>query len=245
MTRWLVLLMLVASPAFAQTRSSEDEAGNTSEVDKDSSGPLRDRIRPVSGKIFSLTRRFEIAPDFGVSFKDAFYTKYTAGLQLAYFFTESFGVSLRGAWAFPIVSGAAIICDPVSTTGVSAGCRQPTFDELAAKSAYGQMGLLAGLGLQWAPIYGKLGLFGESFLHFSMYGSAGPAILTYGPAGTFTAGGDLAIGVRIVGTRWLAVRTELRDVLYSESASATKSSFRNQLFFHLGLSFFFPTAFEE
>jgi hypothetical protein len=48
--------------------------------------------------------------------------------------------------------------------------------------------------------------------------------------------------------RWLAVRAELRDLIYSESVNVptpNQSSLRNQLFFELGFSMFFPTAFSE
>ena len=68
MQRYLLALALFAAPAFA---ASEDEAGDVSEVDKDSAGPLRERVRPVSGHLFLMDGRFEVSPGIGISLRDA------------------------------------------------------------------------------------------------------------------------------------------------------------------------------
>lgn len=254
---WLCFALVVAAaPAFAQ--KSEEEAGDVSEADKDSSGPLRDRIPPVSGHLFLMDGRFEISPGIGLSIRDAFFTKLFLGAALTYHFSETVGVSLRGGYNVSLVSGSAQICtteDP--TTNTAAGCRSPTVQELTtrvdstgtrvpANVAYGLNSLLASIDLQWAPIYGKLSLSAERVLSFNMYGLVGPALVMYGPQGQLTAGGNVGLGFRFFLNKFLTIRLELRDTIYLEQgASADQSSLRNQLLVEAGFSIFLPTVFQE
>lgn len=242
---WALLPSLWASTAFGQ-RSSEDEAGDVSEVDKDSAGPLRDRVRPVSGHLFLMNQRLEVSPGLGLSLRDAFWQKVGFGAVVTYHLTEELGVSARFSYNLSLVSGAAQICDPVS--GV---CAAPTFRELTtfngqtANVAFGYMTLLSGLDLQWAPLYGKLALFSEKILNFNMYAAVGPSFLLYGPNNVFAVGGNIGIGFRFFLSEWLTVRLEVRDVLYHEDGAYDRKSFRNQLMTEFGISMFFPTLFRE
>jgi len=243
---WLMLAGLVAAPAFA---ASEDEAGDVSEVDKDSSGPLKDRVRPVSGHLFLMDGRFEVSPGIGLSLRDAFWQKVGFGAAFTYHFTESVGLSARATYNLSLISGAAQICDPVG-----GGCAQPTEEELStfngapANVSFGRLGLLASVDLQWAPLYGKLALFSEKILNFNMYVLAGPTVLMYGPSGAseFTAGGNVGVGFRFFFNEWLTLRLEVRDVIYWEKNPRDPAgSVRNQLMAEFGFSMFFPTIFHE
>jgi outer membrane beta-barrel protein len=255
----LVSGVLASSSSFAQ--KSEEEAGDVSEVDKDSSGPLRDRIPPVSGHLFLMDGRFEISPGVGLSIRDAFFSKIMLGGALTYHFSETVGLSLRGGYNLSFVSGGAQICTPATTT-TAASCRSPTVEELttrltpsgqreSANVAYGLNTLLASLDLQWAPIYGKLSLSSEAVLGFNMYGLIGPALVQYGPLGALTGGGNLGIGFRFFFNKFITLRVEMRDTIYYEVGSGTNSdgtgagSLRNQLMTEFGLSFFLPTTFQE
>src|SRR6185503_15803703 len=130
-----------------------------SEVDKDALGPLRTRVPPVSGFLFLKKGRFEASPGLTVSAKDAFFTKYMPGVSLTYYVTETVGISARAAYGFNLVSGAAQICEE----GVNGKCVQPCFsqsdrsdclDKYISGRAPGQIGLIGGVDVQWAPIYG-------------------------------------------------------------------------------------------
>lgn len=244
---WALLASLLAAPAFA---ASEDEAGDVSEVDKDSSGPLKDRVRPVSGHLFLMDGRFEVSPGIGLSLRDAFWQKVGFGAAFTYHFTEAVGVSARASYNLSLISGAAQICDPEG-----GGCAAPTFEELTtsngqpANVAYGYMSLLTSVDLQWAPLYGKLALFSEKILNFNMYVLAGPSFLMYGPTNVFTVGGNVGVGLRFFLNDWLTIRLEVRDVLYYEQGvrqgDTQLDSFRNQLMAEFGFSMFFPTIFHE
>jgi outer membrane beta-barrel protein len=247
MSRALKLLLIAALLAPVAARAaSEDEAGDTSEADKDSAGPLRDRVRPVSGQVFLMKGRFEMSPGFSLSLKDAFYTKVAPLIALTYHFNDAFGLSLRGGYNISFVAGAAQICTKDSA-GMSLGCNSPSMKQLTDASAFGQMSIMAGLELQWSPIYGKLGLVAEKFLEFNMYLGLGPTFVMYGPANTPTAGGNVGIGFRFFINKFLTARLELRDVIYDETFGTgigKTESFRNQLMAEVGFSIFLPTAFE-
>ena len=234
----LLLSLLLTAPAFAQ--QSEDEAGDVSEVDKDRSGPLRDRVRPVSGHLFLMKGRFEISPGVAVSFRDSFYQKVAPGLMLSYHLTETLGVQLRAGYAISLVSGAAQIC---TTSMGMRGCRVPTLAELDAGSGgtlpYGRMGFMADINLEWAPLYGKLGTL--AVLNFNMYVALGPAFMIFGFPNAVPVGGNVSIGFRFFVNRFITARLELRDVIYYENLNT--GSVRNQLFGELGISFFLPTDF--
>jgi outer membrane beta-barrel protein len=239
---FLLALSLFAFPVFA---AAEDEAGDVSEIDKDASGPLRDRIRPVSGHLFLMDGRFEISPSVGISLRDAFWQKVGFGAAFTYHFTETIGLSARATYNLSLISGSAQICDP------GGGCALPTREELTtfngatANVAYGYMSLLTSVDLQWAPLYGKIALFSENILNFNIYGLIGPTFLMYGPNNSFTVGGNIGIGFRFFINEWLCLRLELRDVLYYEEGANARNSFRNQLMTEIGFSMFFPTIFRQ
>jgi outer membrane beta-barrel protein len=245
---------LLSLPALAQR--SEEEAGDVSEVDKDASGPLRERIRPVSGHLFLMEGRFELSPMVGLSIRDAFFTKVLFGAALTYHLSEAWAVSARGGYAASLISGAAQICAPSSSlSGQAAGCHPPSWDELTrsadgqpANKAYGLLTFVGSLDLLWAPLYGKLSVFAEKVLHFNMYALVGPAVVIYGPGRVVTVGGNAGLGFRFVVNSFLAVRLELRDLIYQEAgieAASPVTSIRNQLMAELGFSFFLPTTFQE
>ena len=250
--RWAVLSvgLLGSLPVFAQ--SSEDEAGDVAEVDKDRVGPLRERIPPVSGHLFRKKGRFELSPSASLSVKDAFFTKYMLGLALTYHAWETFGFGAHFTYAFPVVAGAAQVCNSDPTAG-PVGCRPPTMSELDGR-APGQINLIGGLEGQWAPLYGKFSLFAESFIHFDIYALGGVDLVRYaGPAATgvgsstqTTVGGNAGVGMRIFLNRWLTLRTELRDLVYRENVNPLPATqLRQQILFELGFSMFIPSVFTD
>jgi outer membrane beta-barrel protein len=263
-TRLLIALCLAPVPALAQDAapapaaparsapsssggSSEQEAGDVSEVDKDRLGPLRERVRPVSGHLFLKQGRFEFSPSATLSIKDAFFSKYILGGTLTYHPTETLGLSLRAGYSINTVANAAQICTFTGDDGSTRGCRRPTYEELDG-DAPGQLTLMGGVDVQWAPIYGKISLLAEQFLHFDLYGVAGATAVQYrGPGKTaeFTGGGNVGVGMRFFLNRWVTVRTEFRDLIYVEKALNPATTLRNQLLFELGVSIFFPSAHPE
>jgi outer membrane beta-barrel protein len=249
-------LALVPVTTFAQT---EDDAGDVSEVDKDRVGPLRERVRPVSGHLFRKAGRFEFSPSATASFNDPFFWKFLAGVTIGYFPTENIGVNLRLGMDAPslamgqmVISPAAQICTVGNDgSGFVRTCRSPEWGEIDG-IAPGQLTFLGGIDGQYAPIYGKVGLVAETFLHFDLYAIGGVAAVGYkgpsegvsGSVPMITPGLNLGVGARFVTSKWFAIRTEFRDLLYVEKTrTAAGSSLRSQFLFELGFSLFFPTGF--
>lgn len=254
--RILLFLVLAVGPmARAQTQdlTPSTEAGDTAAVDRDI-GPLKERVPPVTGHTFLMARRFELAPTVSISFRDAFWSKYVLGLTATYHFNETLALALRGGYAITSISGAAQICP------AGEACRKPTFEELDGRGP-GQIKLVTGLDFEWAPLYGKISLLAEGFAHFNLYLIGGPVALQYqapkdgtnvqGSEAAWAVGGEAGLGMRFIFNRWMALRFELRDVIYREktkgATETTGASYqvRNQLFFDIGLSFFFPGNFSE
>jgi outer membrane beta-barrel protein len=250
--RWF-MMALVCHSAMAFAQKSEDEAGDVSEVDKDSAGPLRDRIPPVSGYQFRSGGRFELSPFVGISVRDAFFTKLYFGAAATYHFTNMWALSGRAAFVAPLVSGAAQICE-TATASRPGGCRPPSFDELTTSGgqpenrSFGLIRFTGSIDLQWAPIYGKLSLSAERFIGFNMYALIGPAAILYGARSTFTVGGNVGIGFRFFFNKWLSLRAELRNTIYWENIDVIPDqtgSVRNQLHAEFGFSMFFPNTFTD
>lgn len=243
-----VALALTSPGASAQT-SEEQEAGDTSEVDRDV-GPLRERIRPVSGHLFRKQGRFELSPSVTVSLRDAFFTKFIFGANLAYHPTEWLGIAVRAGYSIPTVAQSAQICTP-QVEGAERRCAFPRFDQLSG-FAPGQIRLIGGVDAQLSPIYGKISVLAEHFLHFDMYAIVGAAAVQYVGPGTAAEaqrlglGANLGGGMRVFITRWLTTRIELRDTIYPEVVFGVREpQVRHQILFELGVSIFFPTTFGE
>jgi outer membrane beta-barrel protein len=247
-------LLVLLSPAAA--RAQDEEGGEAGAIDREA-GPLRDRIKPVSGHLFLKAGRIEVSPAASVSVRDAFFTKFGFGGSLTYHFTETLSLGVRGAYALDTVAGSAQICT-VNATDRTRSCRAPTYGELDGV-APGQITLLGGVDFQWAPIYGTLSVLAEQFLHFDIYAILGGSAVMYrgppesggtGAASRLAPGLNAGAGMRFFLNRWLSVRGELRDLVYSETIVANQMSgdvhsLRNQLVFEVGVSLFFPPTFTE
>lgn len=257
MLRGALLAGLLLSPMAAQAapqasapaeagKAQGAEGGSTGEVSTEedkagkNNGPrsLEDRIRPVSGGLFLRKGRTELTPNVNVSVNDAFFQKYMFGLKLAYHVTDSVAIGLHGAFGISTPSGAINKC-------TAAGCDNPTKDDLVGTP--GNVTLLAGLGGEWAPLYGKLNLFGEKVLHFDTLFLAGLDGVQYAnpvtAASTFTFGGHFGVGQHFVINEFSAIRVELRDYLYQGQRANNlngESHLENQLMLEIGISFFFP-----
>lgn len=203
---------------------------------------LDERIRPVSGQLFLKGGRHELSPTVGLSLGDAFFSKYVFGLEYAYHLSDSWMMGLNVSYALSSPSGAVNRCDSGGQ-----GCRLPSKDDLVR--APGDFGMMAGIDVSWAPLYGKISVLAERVLHFDTYVLAGGGVLQtrMAPPGSsvleerFTPAVHLAIGQRYVLSRYSALRFEVRDVLYQaelEGKSGVEKRVQNQLLFTLGLSFF-------
>jgi outer membrane beta-barrel protein len=247
-SRWLMLLALLASAA---AWSADEE--ELPELEKDEKSPLRQSVPAVSGSHFPKRGRLEISPSASFSFRDSFFVKRVVGLDVAQHLHDTVAVGARAGFAFNSSASSMNLCVPSETDG-GTSCHFATVEELDGR-APGQLLFNLGANLQWAPVYGKISLLSLGFPDFDFYLLLGAELLGYkgptegpGSALTFSVGGEAAAGSRIFLTRWLALRVELKDLVYLESVKrlgTTSTGLRQQFFVQVGLSVFFPASGSE
>lgn len=225
-----IALTIVAGSAIAADRANDADA-------------FENRIKPVSGQLYQKAGKLELTiPSAQLSLNDAFFSKYMVGAKLGYHFTEYISAGITGSGGFSSTTGSTSICRP------NQGCTEATAGQL--NQLPGQIRWIVGAELAWAPIYGKLNVFAEKALHFDLSVMGGPDLVSYrdiaspggaAPGNATTIGGHLGVGARIFFARFMALRLELKDVIYSVSRLPS-GNLQTQLLADVGLSFFFPVA---
>ena len=173
-------------------------------------------LPPVTAQIFRIGGRTEAEPLFQMSVGDPFYKSWLVGVRVEHHLDERWSVGMHA------LGGASAMSAPIEMCGGSA-CDAPAAARL--RSTPGNIQLMAGLEASWAPLYGKLSLFGEKTIHFDAYLALGPEILreTIAPdaatssRGRFALGGRASIGERVFFSDNFMVRFGVSEVLYGSS----------------------------
>lgn len=236
----LALALVPAAAGADEDAATED--GKREEEAKKVDGPanldLDERIKPVTGFLFLKDGRHEVSPTMQLSLNDAFFTKYVFGLRYAYHITEKWSAGFNAGYALSTSSGAVSRCDARGEN-----CEVPKKEDLLHTP--GDIGLLAGVDVSWAPLYGKISVLAEKVLHFDTYVVAGGGVLQakLAPADStevaaiLTPEVHLGVGQRYFLGRSVTLRFEVRDLVYQLDIS-DRSDLQNQLLFSIGLSFF-------
>jgi len=239
----LTALLLVAA-----ARPAPAAAGNKADA-------FEGRIQPISGQLYRKAGRLELTLSGATSLNDAFYKKYMGSLRATWHLNEFF--SMGGSYALGATArtGSDTVCP------ANQGCRPASASELA--QVPGKLQRVAAFELAWTPVYGKLNLLAEQVAHFDLGLLVGADWITHGevlsseaaqawadggpgPRQVSTVGGHAGVGVRLFLTDALALRWEVKDLVYAvkvPNASRTLGSGRdvqNQLLTEIGLSLFFP-----
>ena len=243
----LALALCALGPSLALAGEAAAPKAEAENESKAARATLADKIPPLSGNLFFKKGRFEIAPVVGLSLGDAFFQKYAFGLMINYHVLESVSIGLHGSYLLNTPGGAVSVCK-------AEGCSSPQMSDL--NEVPGKISLLAGLDLAWSPFYGKVNVMAEKVLHFDTSIFIGADIIQYGAydatsqsnKDTFTGGGHLGIGERIVFNEFLALRVELRDYMFGgvvnigDANGNPQTQFQNQLMLEVGVSFFVGSA---
>ena len=204
------------------------------------------KVQPVSGQLYQKAGRFEVTLGGLLSLNDAFFTKYFAGVKAGYHFSEYLSLHAQLAGGAAVKTGSTEVCP------VNAGCHPATSADL--HQVPGHLNMIAGLELQWSPVYGKLNVFSERVAHFDLSILGGPDWISYDqvlsatdatasktPPSASSLGFHVGLGTRIFFSPALALRLEVKDYVYrAEVPNMQKRETENQLFTEIGLSFFFP-----
>jgi outer membrane beta-barrel protein len=235
---WTALLLLAAALPLAA------RAGNKADA-------FEGKIKPISGQLYEKAGRFEITPVLALSLEDAFFTKYLAGLRVGYHVNESLAVALAFAAGTTSPTGSAVVCP------ANQGCRPASAAELY--QVPGRIRSTVSADVAWTPVYGKLNLVAEQVAHFDL-GLVGGAdlvihdallsanqamVLGQKPSSRSGVGGHVGLAIRLFLGETLAIRWEVRDLIYAvdvpniQESGKPRSDIQNQLFTELGLSIFF------
>jgi outer membrane beta-barrel protein len=204
------------------------------------------KVKPVSGQLYTKAGKLELTvPSLGLSFDDAFFSKYVAGAKLGYHVNEYVSLAVTGLLAATRPTGSTSVCPG------NVACRPAKESELDLVP--GQIRWIAGAELGFAPVYGKLNLFAEKAIHFDLSIFAGGDLVAFrdvvqrdangapvanaGKPGDATSpGAHLGIGTRIFLGRSTALRVEVRDIGYWVK-NLGRGTFQTQLLAEVGLSF--------
>jgi outer membrane beta-barrel protein len=201
-------------------------AGEDSE--EEAEGPrLRDRVKSVQRKVFIKRGRFEFYPQVAFSLNDAFFRNVMLSGSVGYHLSDSLSLEASAGWVAARTE-----------SNVVQFLRRET-DSLLEDNP--ELEYKADLNFAWAPIYGKLSLFGEAILHFDTYLTLGGGVFGTN-VGTQPAG-NVGIGQRYFITDWLVVRLEFRNYFFVEER-AGESDLQTPGFIGLSVAGFLPPKFE-
>ena len=170
-------------------------------------------LPPVTAQLFHVGGLTEVQPMFAFSVGNPFWRTVTMGVRVERHFDERWSVSVHG------LGGLSLLAAPVDVCGGSI-CSAP--QSSALRTTPGNLQVQLGAELGWAPIYGKLSLFGERTLHFDAYIAAGPEVVreliaqdaTSPELGRWAAGGRLSIGERVFVSDKFMIRLAASELLY-------------------------------
>jgi len=168
----------------------------------------------VTAQLFHVGGMLELMPVVQVSLGDPFWRTVAAGLRAEQHFDERWSVAVHALGAIGVIDA------PVDVCGASA-CSAATQAQLRA--APGRLEFLTGAELGWAPIYGKLSLFGDYTIHFDAYVSAGPELVreriaadaASAEAARWAFGGRVSVGERVFLGNTFMIRFAASELVYS------------------------------
>jgi outer membrane beta-barrel protein len=190
---------------------------------------LKDRIPPVSGRLYVQDRTWEMYAAVGSSLSDPLVVHSIGRIQGVYHFTETYGLAcaLDGVWSYPQVN---------RVVGGNPG--RQVFDTLRGR---------AQVSFLWAPLYGKLSWFASRPVHFNTYLTVGPSALYTLHSGVH-AGVHVGLGQRFWVSRKMALRVEaLSDVFAWDRVPGAEGRARWQswMSLHVGVSYSFGGPHKE
>jgi outer membrane beta-barrel protein len=218
-------------PAAQATTQGAVSAPAASEADQQklvSGAPLYNpnvAVHIVEKKEFSDKNRLEVEAQAAIQVNGKFTQHFGAALSLVFHLHENFGLFAMGVW------------NPYNT---EAGFNNELINKVRAEAQAATSVLLNGGvigGVEATPFYGKFVWFENYLVHFSLVVNAGAGAgstrlqlktptdctnatgtcfpdATYGDMG-WRFMGELGGGFRVQIGKWVAIRLELRDLLYS------------------------------
>jgi outer membrane beta-barrel protein len=232
--RIILLLTLLAAPAVARAEATPTAFDDFEAKPKVFTHPYR-----------PLDNRLELTLFFTPSVVDK-YLNHTGGAgALSFHFNDI--VAIEGLGGYVYAKEVDIIGGPAGVRALSSTGAEPNLPDLVGMSWFA-MG-----NLELSPIYGKINLLSEVDFNSQIYvmggvGAVGAVKYFRVPGGTQTQteltnqgvkfAGDFGIGFRLFLLRWMAIRAEFRDILYTDSYDFVGKGQKDVDFIHNFMGFF-------
>lgn len=239
---WRILLaglvvagtVLVAGPAAAQNGDEESESARET-------GPI------VRHKLLYRSTRVELTPLLGMTVNDAFLRNGVVGAQFAYHLTNEFGIAFTGGYS-PVQLKTDLY------NNVQAELESEP-DSRYEDASFSYIQWMAGLEVQYVPIFGKFSLSQSLISNYDIHlllgisaigqnaeaavdgAEADPQLSGINPSPMF------GLGFRLFTSDALSITVQARDYLYSRAVVSTGTAdadLKNNVFVSVGASFFFP-----
>jgi len=240
---------LAATQAFA---TPADEALETLRE-----GPATQNV--VQNRFFLKTGRFEIAPVGGLVPNDPMVRRLLGGFALNYHFSEEFSASSQIFYSPDLaesdLKGLTNTLVQIANSGTGGVSFQQPVDKIILGATF---------SAQWAPVYGKINLLGESVLNFDLYLQGGLGLLTLQRGYARYNSGQVQIdrtevdvmvpasmgfGIDFFLNQRTALKIDVRNLMYLGAAPdysaddglpVSESRLYQSLIVSTGVSFYFP-----
>jgi outer membrane beta-barrel protein len=194
-------------------------------------------LPPVTAQIFRIGGRIEAQPLVQVSIGDPFYRSILAGVRIERHLDERWSIGGHALGGTSLLSAPVDVCTDASCVG-------PEADRL--RSTPGDIRMMTGVEVGWAPIYGKLSVAGEKTIHFDTYLSLGPEVMleriapdAATPVGSrWVFGGRVGIGERVFFSNDFLVRVGANEVLYGARVRG-RTELERKLSLEIGVAWMF------
>lgn len=159
-----VLLAGLALSGVLQTAHAEDSEMPPGLEALEAFRHGRPRMNPVQNRFFLKGRRFEISPMVGTAPNNPFASRFNISLGFGYHFSEV--LALAGMFSFAPDLGKNDVkpLAPILLQRATSDDFQQPLDKVTFSGA---------LGVEWAPVYGKINILGEVIANFDFYGFLG------------------------------------------------------------------------
>ncbi len=219
-------------------------------------------ITVVQRQRFLKKKRFELAPQVGITVNDPFVRHFAVGAELNYWLTNRMAIGITGNGFFG---------------NKTSRYNNIRFQEGVLLTA-NRMQWQASVNFTYNPFYGKIAVFNRALLHWESFVNVGGGVIQTKVIPRYealhegftnvTGQGNFALGARFYGpkTDWISVNFGVRTWIYQDKleptgrgpgpvqmenlddvgaakAAADKKIAFNVVFF-LGVSFYFPTTFQ-
>jgi len=240
--------------------SPEAQAGPGQEALAEFQGDFKEK-NVVQNRFFLKEKRFELAPVLGYVPNNPMVKRYVGGVLLGYHFSETLGAGAQLLYSPDLgeddLKGLAKTLVNIAASGESNVQFQQPIDKMTLGATF---------SANWAPVYGKINLVGETVLNFDLYLSGGLGMLSLSKdyaiedstaedgvvlqgtsSNQVVVPANVAIGMDIFLTQTLALKIDARSYLYIDKkpqydpdVAVEESRLYNTFIASAGISIFVP-----